>query len=367
MYLDVLLNNNLNKAAENCWKVLDSPPPSTSPLPPGEGQGVRAFDDAAVVRAELDAVLRSRCLVTLMDLAARKTATPELVRRLLTYIDQNIARDLAEKSENQQWKLVKFELLIALDKPKDLEKTLDDWIKAGDPDNRWRMALGNLLAEEGKLAEAIRLFEAIAKANELGPAEWRTLADWYQATGRREDYERAKVEIYKTAEEWRLNQWLYGQVQPWLYNQGQLPSQLDPEVVLAFRRCCPNRPIRRTASTPSSASCTRRAAISVSCRASPTASPATPPDRFIPTCNRPKASSTKFTRRPRSIRWSSGSPSCKRRRRQTFGSPRFDLLEAMTERRAAELRNQPGPHVDKAVAALQRAFKRCLVARRRAT
>ena len=30
----------------------------------------------------------------------------------------------------------------------------------------------------------------------------------------------------------------------------------------------------------------------------------------------------------------------------------------MTERRAAELRNQPGPHVDKAVAALQRAFKR---------
>ena len=36
----------------------------------------------------------------------------------------------------------------------------------------------------------------------------------------------------------------------------------------------------------------------------------------------------------------------------------FDLLEAMTERRAAELRNQPGPHVDKAVAALHRAFKR---------
>ena len=30
----------------------------------------------------------------------------------------------------------------------------------------------------------------------------------------------------------------------------------------------------------------------------------------------------------------------------------------MTERREAELRNQPGPHVDKAVAALQRAFKR---------
>ena len=75
----------------------------------------------------------------------------------------------------------------------------------------------------------------MADADELGPAEWQTLADWYQAVNRREDYDRAKVEIYKTVEEWQLSQWLYGQVQPWVYNQGQLPSQLDPEVVLAFR------------------------------------------------------------------------------------------------------------------------------------
>ncbi|MFN0056142.1 MAG: hypothetical protein ACKV0T_28680, partial [Planctomycetales bacterium] len=35
-----------------------------------------------------------------------------------------------------------------------------------------------------------------------------------------------------------------------------------------------------------------------------------------------------------------------------------DLLEALVERRAAELQNQPGPHVERAVAALRRAFRR---------
>ena len=156
------------------------------------------------------------------------------MRRTLAYLDQNIARELAAESENQQWKLLKLEFLVARDNPKELAKTLEDWIKAGDADNRWR-AQGYLLAEEGKLAEAIARFEAVAAADELGPGEWRTLAGWYQAMNRRADCDRAKIEIYKTAEEWQLGQWLYGQVQQWVYNQGQLPSHLDGEAVLAFR------------------------------------------------------------------------------------------------------------------------------------
>ena len=36
----------------------------------------------------------------------------------------------------------------------------------------------------------------------------------------------------------------------------------------------------------------------------------------------------------------------------------LDLLEMLVERRAAELQNQPGPHVDRALAAMQRAWKR---------
>ena len=111
------------------------------------------------MRAELDALLRNRCLMTLMNLAARKTASPEAgpADAAGAFSTENIAvGKLAAQSENQQWKLLKFELLVALDKPKELQKALDDWIKAGDADNRWRVALGYLLAEEGKLAEAIR-------------------------------------------------------------------------------------------------------------------------------------------------------------------------------------------------------------------
>src|SRR5262249_7353279 len=36
----------------------------------------------------------------------------------------------------------------------------------------------------------------------------------------------------------------------------------------------------------------------------------------------------------------------------------LDLLEMLVERRAAELKNQPGPHLEAALTALQRAFKR---------
>ena len=225
MYLDVLMDRNLDKAAETCWKVLDAAPPKIGDI----------SEDAAIVRTELDAMLRNRYLMTLMDLTARKSAPPELLRRTLEYLDQNIARELAAQSENQQWKLLKFTLLVALDKPKDLENALGDWIKAGDADNRWRIALGYLLAEEGNLKEAIARFEAVAAADELAASEWRVLANWYQAVNRRKDYERAKIEIYKTAEEWQLNQWISVQMQPWVNNQGQLPSQLDNEVVLAFR------------------------------------------------------------------------------------------------------------------------------------
>ena len=75
------------------------------------------------------------------------------------------------------------------------------WIAADGPVNRWRLALGYLLAEQGKLAEAIALFEAVAAADELGPAEYRTLADWYMAVDRREDHERCADQRLQDA--WR--------------------------------------------------------------------------------------------------------------------------------------------------------------------
>ncbi len=375
MYLDVLLDRNLDKAAETCWKVLDAQPPKFD----------ETSDDAAVLHAELDALLRNRCLITLMDLAARKTAPAELVRRTLEYLDQNIARELAAGSKNQQWKLLKFELLIALDRPKDLEKSLNDWISAGDADNRWRMALGYLLAEEGKLAEAIARFEAVAAADELGPAQWQTLADWYQAANRRKDYERAKIEIYKTDDEWRLNQSISNQMQPWLNGQGHLPSQLDPEIVLAFRALLSKSPnpqnyinyqLRELYKASRDFRLLSCLADSLPGHTAGQIYPYLQSAKGVVDGIREEAAVDELIGRIVQLRGEGDSPIFAGSQ-STNGNPEspakigtvpqattdvdrraFDLLEAMAERRGAELRNQPGPHVDKAVAALKRASKR---------
>jgi Mg-chelatase subunit ChlD len=348
MYLDTLLDRNLDKVAEMCWKVLDARPPKIE----------ATADDSAIVRAELDALLRNRYLMTLMNMTARKSAPPELVRRTLEYLDQNIARELAAKSENQQWKLLKFSLLIALDKPKDLEKALDNWIEAGDADNRWRVALGYLQAEEGKLKEAIALFEGVAAADELGPGEWQTLAAWYQAVNRRADYERAKVEIYKTAEEWRLNQWIYAQMQPWTNNQGQLPSHLDDEVVLAFRALLsksanPQNYIGYQLHQLYTASRDFRL---LSCLAE--SIPGHTAGQIYPYLQSARGVIDDIHEEAAVDSLVEHIAELRKKATTDVDRRAFDLLEAMTERRAAELRNQPGPHVDKAVAALQRAFKR---------
>ncbi len=49
---------------------------------------------------------------------------------------------------------------MALDRPRDLEKNLRAWIRTDDAGNGWRVSLAYLLAEQGKIAEAIKLLES---------------------------------------------------------------------------------------------------------------------------------------------------------------------------------------------------------------
>ena len=51
-------------------------------------------------------------------------------------------------------------------------------------------------------------------------------------------------------------------------------------------------------------------------------------------------------------------PQVRERAKSKVDQRALDLLELMLERRAAELLNQPGPHVERALMAMQRAFKR---------
>ncbi len=347
LFLDVQLGRNLEQAAEICWKALDAKLPRID----------ENSDAAACLQAELDCALRNRYLVTVMNLAARRNAAPQAIRRLLDYLDQNITRVIAEQTENQQWKLLKYELLIALDRPADLEKTLDEWIRSGDADNRWRTALGYVLAEQGKLKEAIATFEAVAAADELGADECRALADWYQAEGRRADYEKSKLQIFETMNEWEIEQALDSQIKPWLINEGQLPSGLSPDVFWAFQALLEKSadpakyisgqllPLYRACRDFRLLACL---ADSVPGHTAEQIYPFLRSSRAVIDEIRDEAAVDSLSERIAELRAKVATDIDRRA---------FDLLEAMTERRASELKNQPGPHVEKAVAALKQASK----------
>ena len=192
LYLDVLAGRKLDKVAEECWEVLGAKP---------VGQAFQPDDDGAGVRLEsLTYILRHRYLLTLMNLAARKEAKPALADRVLAYLE---AGEKAEPDE-PRWKLSQYQLLVALDRPKDLEKKLREWIGADDLANTWRLSLGYLLAEQGKIAEAIKLFEAVRAADELRrprlTARWPT-GTWSSAAAR--PTIGPSIDAFKTTDEWR--------------------------------------------------------------------------------------------------------------------------------------------------------------------
>ncbi len=293
-----------------------------------------------------------------MNLAARKSAKPALVDRVLTYIEAG------EKAapEETRWKVLQYQLLVALDRPKDLAKQLQTWIAAGDADNGWRLILGYLEAESGQIPEAIRLFEAVREADELRGGDYRTLADWYMAVNRRDAYDRARVETYKVIEEWRLNNWLWSKLQPWqrYYGNPQQqppPRELDVEVLYAFTALFEkaSQPQNYMSQLNQFYAATRDFRLLAGLADSIIGHTAEQVYPFVQSMSgalgevRDEATSDEIVERIAAVR---------PRAKTEVDRRALDLLELLVERRAAELHNQPGPHVQRALAAMRRAWKR---------
>src|SRR4029079_2783634 len=128
------------------------------------------------------------------------------------------------------WRSQEFRFLVALDRPQELDKQLRNWIDPKIADNSWKIALGYLLAEQAKFAEAIGLFEQVEKADELGAVEYRALADWYQVQNDRDKHERASLSAYMALAERWLGARLNSLANPW-YRGDNLPHELDPELL----------------------------------------------------------------------------------------------------------------------------------------
>ena len=344
LYLETLLARDLRQVAEACWEELGPEPPAAE----------KSLDEQGEIPLEkaLEAIRRDRLLTTLLNLAARKKAEPAAVDRLLGYLDRAIAAD----PSGPQWKLWKYQLLVALDRPEALEKDLRAWVQGDEADHRWRLSLGYLLAERSKLSEAIQQFEAVGTADELGPTEYRVLADWYLVVDRRPQRETALISAFKTAEEWQLSNWLSQKLQPWQRSDGQLPAELDQDVLRVFAALFAKsgNPQQFLGQLREFYTATRDfrllsgLADAVVGQTAGRVYPFLQNMRSVLDEVRDEATADSIVEHLATVRPRAATAVDRRA---------LDLLELLVERRAAELLNQPGPHVEKALAAMQRAFK----------
>jgi tetratricopeptide (TPR) repeat protein len=339
LYLDVLVGRNVKHVEAECWEALGS-----KPQPPTEEPSPEHW---------LEDVLRERYLVTLANLAVRKGASAELIDRLLKYIDQGIAID----KDDNTWKLLRYQVLIGLDRPKDLEQALRNWIQADVGDQRWRLSLGYLVAEQGRIDEAIKLFEKIEASDELGPLAYRALADWYMATNRREQHDRALIAVYKTLDEWQISQWINAKLRPWQRGDNLRPSEVDKEVFLLFtalfeKSGAPQNHLRQLQQfyqTTHEFRLLTGMADAVIGHTAGQVYPFLQQMQSVLTEVRDEATADAIVEHLKEVR---------KRATTVVDQRSLDLLEMLVERRSSELKNQPGPHAAAALTAMQRAFKR---------
>jgi predicted Zn-dependent protease len=312
----------------------------------------RIDPDLAMQRL-LEDVLRQRYLVMAMNLAARKGAEPVIIKRLLKYLDKGIESD----ADDGRWKLSKASLLVALDRPKELEQTLRQWTRDAGADSRWRIMLGYLLAEQGRVAEAIGQFEIVEKEDELGPSAYASLAEWHLVQGQKEAHERAALAVYKTIPERQLSRMIWAKLSPWRRGDAHLPTQLDKEVfrmfaVLFEKSASPHSYLEQLREFYEASRDSRFLAVLPDAVLGHTVEQIYP---FVQGMHsildevRDEAAADELVKRIGEVR---------SRAKSDVDRRALDLLEAQVERRAAELKNQPGPHLDRALKAMQQAFKR---------
>ena len=204
---------------------------------------------------------------------------------------------------------------------------------------------------------AIKQFEAVEATDELTPSSYRALADWYLVQNQPALHDRAAAAVYKTTPEQRLSQAIAAKLQPWQRQDGHLPTELDKEVLRMFavlfeKSAAPQSYLYQLQQFYQACHDFRLLSGLPDAVIGHTAARVYP---FVQGMQsvlaevRDEATADEIVKRLGQVR---------PRAKTAVDQRALDLLEVLVERRAAEVQNQPGPHIDKALAALQRASKR---------
>ena len=405
-WLDVSLDQKLPQVEELCWQILGEVPNvgHVSNVPEDEDEHVEnVLHDPQVRQQFFEELLKQRAFTTVMNLAARRNAAPATINRVLKYIDAGIDRSRTRQSAGDPrtedprsgergydagvWRNAKFRMLIALDRPDDLDRELREWIRTDVSTAPWRQMLAKLVAERGKLDEAIQLFEACEKDKLLTNSDFQMLANWYLVSNRRAAYERSRIEAFKQMPEHQLSNRLASTANRWMQPNGQLPSELGEDTLFVaqalfeksaqpeqhlwqhsnlygatrdFRllRMLPDAVLGRTPQQVYSFVQTLQSAALGELRNE------APADEILTRIKQLRsgvqasgaASAPRLSLPNANDRGADAAPLAKTL--TTTDLRALDLLEAIVERKSSEVLNQPGPHVDACVAALQRAFQR---------
>jgi hypothetical protein len=385
-WLDVQLDRNLPQVEEFCWQILGEAPPKLAEDPDDDES-----EEPSARQHFFDALLKQRAFTMVMNLAARRKAEPATIARVLKFIDAGIGHggDVAAT-----WRNAKYRMLIALDRPDDLERELREWIRADVSTGPWRQSLARLMAERGKIDEAIQLFEACEKDKLLSAADYQLLANWHLVSNRRAAYERSRIEAFKQMPEHQLSNSLYHVRNRWYQSNVPLPSELDENTLFTFRalfeksaqpenylwqlreiygasrdfrllQMIPDAVLGRSPQQVYSFLQNLQSQVLYELRNEATA------DEILARIKQLRASGNATVASPISRNaLASGSETANTKQPDasafrlrelpltTTDLRALDLLEAVVERKSSEVLNQPGPHVAACVTALKRAFER---------
>ena len=297
---------------------------------------------------------QQRAWTILSNLAVRKSAPDSLASEVLEYSRRGM--ELAG-DEAEQWEDNYRSMLLALDRPEELEQSLRKSLRKSSDPAPLQLMLARLLAEQGKIDEAIGLTEVARKTTPLSPADLTALADWYMVADRPDDYRQARVDSFVMMEENQIANWLNNNMNPWVRNDFPLPSELDENVLFAFEA------VFAKSRSPESY-CYYLRSYYGACRdfrllkMVPDAVVGRTPQQIYPfltslnqsvlTEVRDEAVVDEIVARIEELRKTKTSSTDQRA---------LDLLESLVKRRAAEVLNQPEQHFVVAIAAMKRAFE----------